>query len=322
MNESRLCLAGGCFWGVEAYFRKIDGITSVMSGYANGKTETTTYEELADTDHAETVLLEYDPSKINMTTILAYYLRVIDPTSLNRQGNDVGRQYRTGIYYFTEEQKKIAELYLDSVKTHYKAPIVVEVQALDHFIEAEPFHQDYLGRNPEGYCHINLGRPIEKISLPEITEELGAYKKMDIIDLEKALSLISFKVTQENATEAPFKNEYEKNFKKGIYVDITSGEPLFLSADKFESGCGWPAFSRPIADYHLQYHDDYSKDNRLRIEVRSQVGDAHLGHVFNDGPKELGGLRYCINSAALRFIPVEEMEEKGYGKYIPLLDEK
>lgn len=321
MNEYTLCLAGGCFWGVEAYFRKIDGIVSVVSGYANGKTEQTSYKELAETDHAEAVLLEFDPAKINMTTILSYFFRIIDPTSLNRQGNDVGRQYRTGIYCLTERQKEIATLYLESIKTHYRKPILVEVEMLDHFIEAEEYHQEYLTKNPEGYCHINLNASQDKLFLPEITDGLQAYKKRDVEELEKELSVISFAVTQENATEAPFKNEYEKNFKKGIYVDITTGEPLFLSADKFESGCGWPAFSKPIASYHVQYHDDHSIANRMRIEVRSQVGDAHLGHVFNDGPKERGGLRYCINSAALRFIPVEEMEEKGYGQYIPYLDE-
>lgn len=138
-------------------------------------------------------------------------------------------------------------------------------------------------------------------------------------ELKQQLTNIQYEVTQNSATEPPFQNEYYDNFKEGIYVDITTGEPLFLSTDKFESGCGWPSFSKPLDDKLVKEISDVSYGMR-RTEVRSEHSDSHLGHVFPDGPRELGGLRYCINSASLLFIEKEEMEEKGYGRFLPLLE--
>lgn len=146
------------------------------------------------------------------------------------------------------------------------------------------------------------------------------FKKKDQATLKKMLTPKQYEVTQKNATEPPFQNEYNREYHKGIYVDITTGEPLFTSSDKFESGCGWPSFSKPIDEKVVKEKSDTTL-GRSRTEVRSVMGDAHLGHVFDDGPQEKGGLRYCINSASLRFIPEEEMETQGYGEYLKKVNE-
>ncbi|BCZ18424.1 Bifunctional methionine sulfoxide reductase A/B MrsA [Helicobacter sp. NHP19-012] len=305
-------LAGGCFWGLEAYMERIYGVKDALVGYANGKSDQTNYHELHNTDHAETVKVEFDPSKISLDKLLLYYFKVIDPTSLNKQGNDMGRQYRTGIYYTDKADEPIIAKALAHLQSHYKEKIRIELEPLKNFVVAEEYHQDYLKKNPGGYCHIDLKKADEVIIDP------NDYHKPSLEQLKKQLTDLQYKVTQESHTERPFDNEYDKLDKPGIYVDITTGEPLFLSTDKFDSGCGWPAFSKPIEKEVVSYAKDTSH-NRIRTEVKSRVGHAHLGHVFEDGPKELGGLRYCINSAALKFIPLEDMEKEGYGALIPVL---
>ena len=308
-------LAGGCFWGIEAYVEKIPGVLDAVSGYANGNTENPSYEDLVyhNSGHAETVKVTYNPDEISLKTLLKYYLRVVDPTSLNKQGNDRGTQYRSGVYYTDEADKQIIEDVLKKEQDNYQAPIVVEVLPLKQFFKAEEYHQDYLKKNPTGYCHIDLN----KASEPIIDED--KYKKPSDEELKDKLSDTQYNVALKNDTERAFSNEYWDNFEKGIYVDITSGEPLFSSTDKFSSGCGWPSFSKPISKDLINYLEDNSF-NMHRTEVRSRSADIHLGHVFNDGPKESGGLRYCINSASLRFIPYEKMDEEGYGYLKGLFD--
>ena len=308
-------LAGGCFWGIEAYVEKIPGVLDAVSGYANGNTENPSYEDLVyhNSGHAETVKVTYDPDEISLKTLLKYYLRVVDPTSLNKQGNDRGTQYRSGVYYTDEADKQIIEEVLKKEQNSYQAPIVVEVLPLKQFFKAEEYHQDYLKKNPTGYCHIDLN----KASEPIIDED--KYKKPSDEELKDKLSDTQYNVALKNDTERAFSNEYWDNFEKGIYVDITSGEPLFSSTDKFSSGCGWPSFSKPISKDLINYLEDNSF-NMHRTEVRSRSADIHLGHVFNDGLKESGGLRYCINSASLRFIPYEKMDEEGYGYLKGLFD--
>lgn len=320
-NLKKIYLAAGCFWGSEAYFKKINGIISSISGYANGKTTETKYEIISQTDHAETVEIIYDSNVINLTTILEYYFKIIDPTSLNKQGNDVGRQYRVGIYYTLNEQEQIAKAFIKEKQGNYNKSIVVEVEELKNFIKAEEYHQNYLEKNPFGYCHINLNLANEKIYREEIdfTENKLVFKKRTKEELKQMLTPLQYEVTQNNGTEKPFDNEYDTNFKKGIYVDIATGEPLFVSKDKFNSGCGWPAFSKPIDEDKIQFVEDKSYGMN-RVEVRSKLGDSHLGHVFNDGPLEFGGNRYCINSAALKFIPYEHMEKEGYKDYIKFVE--
>ena len=225
----------------------------------------------------------------------------------------MGTQYRTGIYYTDEGQLPIINDALKREQEKYIDKIAVEVLEIENFSDAEEYHQNYLDKNPNGYCHINL----EWANEPIVRSE--NYKKENDENLKNRLTDLQYNVTMNAATEAPFRNEYWDSFERGIYVDITSGEPLFFSTDKFESGCGWPSFSKPIQKDLVKYKEDLSLGRR-RIEVRSNSADAHLGHVFNDGPAELGGLRYCINSAALKFIPLEKMEEEGYEyliKYLP-----
>ncbi|QQK07918.1 peptide-methionine (R)-S-oxide reductase MsrB [Miniphocaeibacter halophilus] len=313
-NFKTIYLAGGCFWGVEEYFKRILGVEYTEVGYANGISEETNYRLLNETKHSEAVKIIYDTNIINLKNILEKFFKIVDPTSINKQGNDVGIQYRTGIYYEKEEDKKIILEYINEVQKKYSKKIVVEVEKIKNFTKAEEYHQEYLRKNPLGYCHINLEEfEVEK---PVVNEK--NYSRPNNKEIKKALTEEQYLVTQEDMTEKPFRNIYNDNFNKGIYVDIVTGEPLFLSSDKFDSGCGWPSFSKPIDEEVIKY----KKDNKLKVErteVRSRVGNSHLGHVFNDGPREKGGLRYCINSASLKFIPIENMKEEGYEDYIKYL---
>ena len=310
---AEIYLAGGCFWGLEEYFSRISGVLQTSVGYANGQVETTNYQLIKETDHAETVQVIYDEKAVSLREILLYYFRVIDPLSVNQQGNDRGRQYRTGIYYLDEADIPTINTVVREQELLIGRKIAVEVEKLRHYILAEDYHQDYLKKNPGGYCHIDV-RDAEK---PLI--DAADYEKPSQAVLRENLSEESYRVTQEAATEAPFSNAYDQTFEEGIYVDITTGEPLFFAKDKFASGCGWPSFSRPISKELIHYYQDLSHGME-RIEVRSRSGNAHLGHVFTDGPQELGGLRYCINSASLRFIAKDEMEESGYGYLLPYLN--
>ena len=310
---AEIYLAGGCFWGLEEYFSRISGVLQTSVGYANGQVETTNYQLIKETDHAETVQVVYDEKAVSLREILLYYFRVIDPLSVNQQGNDRGRQYRTGIYYLEEADLPTINTVVREQELLIGRKIAVEVEKLRHYILAEDYHQDYLKKNPGGYCHIDV-RDAEK---PLI--DAANYEKPSQAVLRENLSEESYRVTQEAATEAPFSNAFDQTFEEGIYVDITTGEPLFFAKDKFASGCGWPSFSRPISKELIHYYQDLSHGME-RIEVRSRSGNAHLGHVFTDGPQELGGLRYCINSASLRFIAKDEMEEAGYGYLLPYLN--
>ena len=322
MNKSdktkEIHLAGGCFWGLEAYMQKLNGVEDAISGYANGKTENPTYKDLHTSGHAETVKVIYKPEIISLEDLLTHYLRVVNPVSVNKQGNDIGTQYRSGIYYTDKNDKKVIDNILKKEQTKHDKPIAIEVLPLKHFFEAEEYHQDYLFKNPNGYCHIDLSlaeKPLSPDKEPVI--DATKYPRPSDAELKKTLTDIQYKVTVQNKTEYAFSNEYWDNFEKGIYVDITTKEPLFSSTDKFESGCGWPSFSKPIAKDVVKYIEDRSF-NMIRTEVRSRSGNIHLGHVFDDGPKELGGKRYCINSASIEFIPYAEMDKRGYSylKYL------
>lgn len=299
-------LAGGCFWGVEGYFKKVPGVYDTTAGYANGKTNKTDYHKIASTDHAETVKVDYDISKISLEEILLHYFRIIDPKSVNKQGNDKGRQYRTGIYYVNEKDGEIARKVIRYEEKKI-GKTAVELQKLNNFINAEDYHQDFLEKNPGGYCHLDL----KLAQTPLFGKKYGIKSKEE---LKKELDELTYDVIVNAGTEKPFSSPLNNEYRKGIYVDKTTGEPLFSSKDKFESGCGWPSFSKPILSGKLKELSDKSLGMN-RIEVRSGNSDAHLGHVFEDGPKEKGGLRYCINGASLRFIPYEDMDKEGYGEY-------
>lgn len=311
-------LAGGCFWGVEAYFKRIPGVLDAVSGYANGTTEQPSYEDVIyrKTGHAETVKVSYDPEQISLTQLLQHYFRIIDPTTLNRQGNDRGTQYRSGIYSGDPAEHEVIAHALEQLQLSYKQPVVVENLPLEHFYPAEEYHQDYLLKNPNGYCHIDL-------SLAEIPleEEQPLYSKPDDETLRRTLTPLQYQVTQQDGTERAYTHEYDRLYEPGIYVDIVSQEPLFSSSDKYDAGCGWPSFVKPIAANVVTEHID-SSFNMHRIEVRSRYADSHLGHVFPDGPRERGGKRYCINGASLEFIPLADMEARGYGRWIDSIKEE
>lgn len=308
-------LAGGCFWGVEEYMDRLAGVIDVTSGYANGSTENPTYEDVIykNSGHAETVHVTYDTSQTDLRTLLLYYFKVIDPTSLNKQGNDRGAQYRTGIYYTEETEIPVINQVIAEQQVFYTDPIVVEVLPLDGYYLAEEYHQDYLIKNPNGYCHIDLDLAYETMIDP------AKYPKPAEDVIKEMLTELQYEVTQNDGTERAFTSEYDGFYEPGIYVDIVTGEPLFSSTDKYDSKTGWPSFTKPIAAEVVTYKEDNTLFSK-RTEVRSRTGDSHLGHVFNDGPKEKGGLRYCMNGAALQFIPLNEMEAQDYGYLTSLVE--
>lgn len=311
----KIFLAGGCFWGTDHLMSLVPGVTATVAGYANSAVANPTYEQVCTgaTGAAETVEVTYDPDRVGLSDLLTLYFRSIDPLSVNRQGNDRGTQYRTGIYYTDAEDLPVISAVVATVARRYSQPLAVEVEPLRNFYPAEDYHQDYLNVNPGGYCHVDRALFYE-------ARNLRPRHGGDKAALRARLTPLQWEVTQNGATERPFENEYDDEFRRGIYVDITDGTPLFVSSRKYNSGCGWPAFTRPVAEDALTEHVDTSF-GRVRTEVRAAASGAHLGHVFPDGPQEEGGLRYCINSASLRFIPAEQMEAEGYGKYLPLLDE-
>jgi peptide methionine sulfoxide reductase msrA/msrB len=310
-------LAGGCFWGTEKYFDLIAGVVETEVGYANGKTVNPTYEQVCkdDTGHVETVKVQYDDQSVGLEFLLEMYYKVIDPTSVNRQGGDTGPQYRTGVYYTGNDDLNVIKKSISLLQEQYEEAIQIEVLPLENFYAAEDYHQKYLDKNPSGYCHISLGHFKEA---KELVDPNGKYQKKSRNELKEILTDEQYEVTQNQGTESPFENEYYDTFEDGIYVDITTGEPLFVSTDKFESGCGWPSFSKPIDKRLVEEKYDGSY-GLMRTEVISKLSDSHLGHVFMDGPEDMGGFRYCINSASLKFIPIEEMKEEGYEDYINLI---
>ncbi len=315
-NIKEIYFAGGCFWGVEAYMSKIPGVYETSVGYANGNSDNPTYEDVCykKTGHAETVYIKYNPEEITLERLVSQFFKIIDPTILDRQGYDCGKQYRTGIYFTNEADGKIIKETVNLVQKEYQTPIVTEVMPLKQFFKAEEYHQKYLEKNPGGYCHIKFD------SLKDFAKEkTSSYTKPDENELKNKLTPLQYEVTQSGGTERPFANEYWDNKRSGIYVDITTGEPLFSSKDKYDSHSGWPSFTKPLKKSVIREHTDDSH-GMLRTEVKSNAGNAHLGHVFTDGPQEHGGLRYCINSASLRFVPLEAMEKEGYGELLHLLE--
>jgi peptide methionine sulfoxide reductase msrA/msrB len=303
-------LAGGCFWGVEAYMSRIYGVYDVTSGYANGNIDNPTYEQVCsgNTNFAETVHVLYDPERISLEKLLTSFFKVVDPTSKNRQGNDVGDQYRSGIYYKDVMDKLVIDSVIKSQQVKYTSPIYTEVLPLKNFFLAEEYHQDYLEKNPNGYCHIDFSN----LSEGAVSIDVKKYPRPSNEVLKAKLTDIQYKVAVENNTESAFSNEYFDNHEAGLYVDVVTGEPLFSSKDKYDSGCGWPSFTKPIVAEVITLKEDKSF-NMIRTEVRSRSGNIHLGHVFDDGPKDKGGKRYCINSASIKFIPMDKMEAAGYG---------
>jgi len=316
--ENVIYLAGGCFWGLEQLMQSIPGVIDAQSGYANGTGEEDAVYEIilgGETGFRETVRVEYDPEQVSLDALLLAYFYVIDPTVENRQGNDVGSQYQTGVYYTNDKAKETVERIAELERSRNKK-FVVEIEPLLNYYPAEEYHQNYLENNPFGYCHI----PWEEMELfSQLHIDPGDYRKPAAEVIRDKLTEEQYYVTQEAGTEYAFQNEFWDHFAKGIYVDVVTGEPLFSSTDKYESSCGWPAFTKPIEAPSVVELEDYSYGMH-RVEVRSRAGNSHLGHVFENDPESPNGVRYCINSAALRFVPYSKMEAEGYGYLIGLFD--
>ncbi len=314
--------AGGCFWCLEGPFETHEGVVDVATGYTGGAKPNPAYEEVSTgtTGHYEAIQITYDPSRVTYAELLDIFWRQIDPTDAGGQFVDRGSQYRSAIFYHNAAQKKMTE---ESIKAlalsgRYRKPIVTELLPVQQFYTAENYHQDYYQKNPLRYKMYRSHSGRDDYLQKTWVEEGGQCKAISKDNLKQCLSPLQYEVTQQCSTEPPFNNAYWNNKREGIYVDLVSGEPLFSSKDKFDSGTGWPSFTKPLDPNNIIEQNDTSAGMK-RIEVKSKKGRSHLGHLFDDGPKPIG-LRYCINSASLRFIPKEDLEKEGYGKYKKLFE--
>ena len=316
-------LAGGCFWCIQHPFDAAPGVVKTVVGYTGGNKANPTYEEVSSgtTGHKEAMQVHFDPKKISYEKVLDIFWMQIDPTDAGGQFVDRGNQYTSAIFYHSEEQKKSALKSKEKLEKsgQFNRPIVTEIKGAGTFYSAEDYHQKYYEKNPIRYKFYRSHSGRDQF-LKKSWKDNKINKKVSKEELKKKLNAIQYKVTQESDTEPAFHNEYWDNKKAGLYVDVVSGEPLFTSIDKFDSGTGWPSFSKPLKSENIVYKEDNGFFMK-RTEVRSAQGDSHLGHVFPSDAVNTGK-HYCINSASLRFIPVEKLEAEGYAEYLKLFQSK
>jgi peptide methionine sulfoxide reductase msrA/msrB len=300
--------------------------------------------------YTEVVEITYDPAVVSYAQLAQHLLDHVDLLDGGGQFGDRGNEYIPVIYYQNGEEKSAAEARIALIQKAYKESVAVKVVQAGTFYAAEDYHQDYHTKNPVRYnlyrtasgrdariaavCKIRVDAGVNGV--PVCDEQMNAtqdkktqdkktsdvkprawenFTKPTDAELKVKLTPEQYRVTQKEGTEPAGTSALDANYDAGIYVDIVSGEPLYSSKDKYDSGTGWPSFVKPISDTVLTL----KTDNYLiysRTEVRSKIADSHLGHVFDDGPAERGGKRYCMNGAALRFVPLADMEKEGYGEYV------
>lgn len=327
--------AGGCFWCIEPAYQDLPGVIDAVVGYAGGSGEDATYKKISTgkTGHREAVQVTYDPGLVTYEELVDIFWEQIDPTDAYGQFSDQGRQYMTAIFWHDQSQKNVAEASKRSLADSKKFEDPIEVRILEYttFFLAEEYHQDFYKKSSDHYKRYkkasgradfieeNWAKEAAILFSNEEMEEKYEYTPEEIENMRENLDPLSYHVVVEGGTESPFENAYWDNKADGIYVDKVTGEALFSSTHKYDSGTGWPSFYRTLDVDSVTYHEDDSL-GVTRTEIKSQSGESHLGHVFDDGPEEKGGQRFCTNSASLEFIPRDEMAARGYVEFLFLFE--